>query len=72
MIVEGYELHLYCDYGPHGYKQGTGQFTGDSKSSTRRSAKSHGWLIRRVNGVETVKCPECIKNKCIVIHRLWG
>lgn len=66
MIVGGYDLHLYCDVDSadgmpskshHGYKEGAGQFYGETRADAMRSARQSGWAIR--HGKAT--CPKCRK-----------
>jgi hypothetical protein len=61
MIVEGYDLNLYCD-GKHtdwemtwGKTEATAGFGGRGKQAAWRSARREGWTKIR----SRVYCPEC-------------
>lgn len=53
MIVGGYSLDLYCDYGDksmsitayHGYREGTAHFDASSQAAANRIARKAGWKI---------------------------
>jgi hypothetical protein len=57
MIVEGWDMHLYCDgAGPHRYGEGKGQFAEASKRRAHREARRSGWKLTRSGHAY---CPKC-------------
>lgn len=72
MINECYDIHIYCDYGPHGYGEGTGEYSDLRRAGAYRQARQDGWLINKVDGIETAKCRKCRKEKRTDLIRAWG
>lgn len=63
MIIGCYDMHLYCDAGNaepgylddgksyedrlHGFEEGSGEFTGQTESGCKRSARRAGWVFAK-------------------------
>ena len=65
MIVSGYTLDVYCDFGAgvHESKWTTvkDQFFDESKAVAWRQCRRAGWKVKKVDGVEKAMCPACVK-----------
>lgn len=67
MIVEGYTLHLYCDFRSCGktswhadrglYGQMVDEYGGKNKKEAWRQAKERGWIKKK----NTITCPNCMQ-----------
>lgn len=58
MIVRGYTVDLYCDGdGPHGYREDTASFGGETYQDCAKQARAQGWRLSHDR--TRALCPKC-------------
>lgn len=61
MVVEGYDLHMYCKWENtrHRWGEFPHEFGGPDRADARKQARKRGWIFHR-DGYAT--CPKCAKD----------